>query len=68
MKTKYVIIDTEKKSIVSGYFTDLEEAKARCYAWRKKRYANGNLVKELEYDRMRCDMGYNVIKISDPLF
>ena len=66
---KYVIVDVlDKYLIVSKCFTDLDEAKARCRAWRKKRYANGNLTKEFEYDRIECDMGYHVIEISDPIF
>lgn len=69
-KNKYVIIDHSKTpiTICSGYFTDLQEAEQRCYEWRKKRYANGNLIKEIEYDQIRCDMQYNVVEISDYLF
>ncbi len=69
-KSRYVIIDHSKLpiTICSGYFTDLNEAKQRCYEWRKKRYANGNLMEEIEYDQILIDMQYNVVEISDYLF
>ena len=69
-KSRYVIIDRSKLpiTICSGYFTNLQEAEQRCYEWRKKRYANGILMKEMEYDQILADMQYNVVEISDYLF
>ena len=69
-KSRYVIIDHSKFpiTICSGYFTDLEKAKNVCYEYRKKRYADGNLAKEMEYDQIQIDMQYNIIEISDYLF
>ena len=65
----YLIIENYKTILGRYDNSKFEEAKAKCHQLRRNKYANHNILKELEYDRCPFDNGINLIKANDkPVF